>query len=61
MAKYRVAAKAGIDSPNYQDLDWTDEDYKNYSDHGLERLEDEVRGVAIELTDLDFWVEKIED
>ena len=58
MNKYTVRVRVGLHPVEEQELEWDDKDYENW-ENGDRRLESEVRGIAHELVNLEFWVEKI--
>lgn len=57
MTKYILKCRSGISEVEEQELDWSKEDFDSY-ENGDESLNTEARGIANELTNLEYWVEK---
>jgi hypothetical protein len=58
MTKYIVKARAGINQPESEPLEWSEEQYKNFL-AGDSDLESEVRGMAHQIVSMDYWVEEV--
>lgn len=60
MKKYILkVVHTGIGEPMEQPLDWSESDFNDF-ENGNQELESDVRGMAHELSNLDFWVEEVE-
>lgn len=60
MKKYTLKARAGIEEVQSQELDWTRKDFDKFQ-HGDHYLMTEARGIAHELTNLEYWIEETEE